>query len=272
MTYKGRLGNKLGEYCVGRIIAEGLRFDLDAAPIPGFPNVRSLGDPVRPATEPSQCIGEHRIDIGRIVSDKTPRHIILNGFFQRYEYFRAHKTPIRDSWLVSDVGKTAAPDDLTIHVRAGDVWQINTPRRVHPEYHALPLSFYESILRSRRWSKVTIVTEDRSDLMVQRLVARTGADVQSVSVLDDFNVMRASSNLVLSVSSYAWWAGWLSDARRIFFPVAGIFDQARVQRRRAASQQDLWVDDEPRYIAMRPVAVDRQWTGTEEDRQRLLNS
>ena len=75
---------------------------------------------------------------------------------------------------------------------------------------------------------------------------------QSGSKLEDFNALRASSNLVLSVSSYAWWAGWLSKASQVFFPVVGFFDQARARQRPPDWQQDLWVDDEPRYLAIGP--------------------
>jgi hypothetical protein len=272
VTYRGRLGNNLSEYCVGRIIAEHLGFNLRAAPIPGFPNVKSLGVPVGEPIDPCQRLDGHRIDLARILSDRSPRHIVLSGFFQRYEYFRPYKTVIRDGWLAGDAAEAAGLDELTIHVRAGDTWRIGTQRAVHTEYHALPFSFYRSIVRSRRWSRVTVVTDDPSDPMVRKLADDTSGEVQSGSVLDDFNVMRASANLVLSVSTYAWWAGWLSNARQIFFPVAGIFDEERVRLKNAAWQQNLWVDDEPRYQAIRPKGVEGPWTGSEDDRQRLLNS
>jgi hypothetical protein len=116
------------------------------------------------------------------------------------------------------------------------------------------------------------VTEDRNDPMVRKLVVAYDAELRSGSELEDFNALRASANLVLSVSSYAWWAGWLSNASQIFFPIAGIFDQVRARQRPLAWQQDLWVDDEPRYVAIRPAGLTGAWTGSEEERQRLLNS
>ncbi len=272
VLYQCRLGNNLAQYCIGRILAEELGFDLQAPSIPGFPNVQTLGGGVS-VPGPRQVIEGHRMDLDGILADCTPRRIIVNGFFQRYEYYQPYKSQIRDSWLIGDAYEHSAPDDLTIHVRAGDVWQSNCLlERVHPDYHTLPFSFYDTIIRSRRWGRVTVVTEDRYDPMVQKLVARFDAEVRSGNALEDFNILRASSNLVLSVSSYSWWAGWLSDARQIYFPVAGFFDQERARRRPVAWQQDLWVDDEPRYIATRPSGVSNIWTGTEAERQRLLNS
>jgi len=38
VRYKARLGNNLFQYCLGRILAEELAFELHAQAIPGFPN------------------------------------------------------------------------------------------------------------------------------------------------------------------------------------------------------------------------------------------
>jgi len=99
-----------------------------------------------------QVIGGHRIDLDRILTYRTPRRIVVRGFFQRYEYYQPHKDLIRNTWLVSNSCEQSAPDELTIHVRAGDIWKGGLhPRTVHPEYHALPFSFYDGIVRSKRW-------------------------------------------------------------------------------------------------------------------------
>ena len=37
VRYKGRLGNNLFQYCLGRILSEALGFALQANAIPGFP-------------------------------------------------------------------------------------------------------------------------------------------------------------------------------------------------------------------------------------------
>ena len=123
VLYPCRLGNNLAQYCIGRILAEGLGFNLQASEIPGFPNVQPLRIGVSQTLGPPHVIEGHRIDLDGILADRTPRRIIMNGFFQRYEYYQPYKNRIRDSWLVSGAYERSAPDDLTIHVRAGDVWQ-----------------------------------------------------------------------------------------------------------------------------------------------------
>jgi hypothetical protein len=44
VRYKGRLGNNMFQYCLGRILAEGLGFALKADPIPAFPSTAQYVD------------------------------------------------------------------------------------------------------------------------------------------------------------------------------------------------------------------------------------
>ena len=128
----GRLGNRLTQYCMGRIVATALGFDLWCPTIPGFPNVQESAKDASPQTARLQFVGGHRIDLAGILADKTPRRIVMRGFFNRYEYYRPHKDLIR-KWLVSGSYEQSPPDELTIHVRAGDIWKGDRdPRRFIP--------------------------------------------------------------------------------------------------------------------------------------------
>ena len=164
------------------------------------------------------------------------------------------------------------PDDLTIHIRTGDVWvkgcqaafqqgRLPRPRLPGVEYHTLPFSFYARLIEHRRWRAIHVVTEDATDPMVQKLAARFGAGIKSGGVMEDFNFLRASHNLVLSVSTFAWWAGWLSGTSRVYYPVLGFLDPARARLRRPKAQQDLWVSDEDRYWPVAVPAPEGHWGG-----------
>jgi hypothetical protein len=277
LAFRGRLGNRLTQYCVARRIATELGFGLSSEPIPGFPNAVALGPSWR---WHFRFLGKesidtaHDLDLEAIVKNRRPRIIDLRGMFLRYEFVRPYKEAIRSSWLLSGACRPHQADDLTIHVRGGDIWRMGPRRRRHvcSEYHALPFSFYSEIIRERHWRRIYVVTADKLDPMVHKIVDTFGAEVVSGDVLDDFNFMRSSQNLVMSVSSFAWWAGWLSDARRIYYPLAGLLDPERGARRPMPWRQNLWVFDEPRYIAIKPRMREADWSGTEEDRMSLLNS
>jgi hypothetical protein len=271
----GRLGNHVAQYCIGRILASELDRHLVSESKPGFPNVSCvLKGPVEISVEGEVLeLTGHRLDLAELRRQPLPDVMVIKGHFLRYENFQPHKTAIRESWLVSDRAIEKMPADvLTIHVRSGDIWKIRTKRVIHAEMHALPFSYYEEIVSSRPWSRILVVSEDAGDPMVQKLASRFGAEVRSGSPLDDFNQLRASANLVLSVSSFAWWAGWLSQAQRIYYPVVGLFDPDRQRLRPFERQPDFWVSDEERFIAIRPPDVTGDWRGGEDDRQRLLDS
>ncbi len=273
--HEGRLGNHLAQYCIGRLLASELDRDLVSESKPGFPNVGCvLKGPIDSSVggEILELTG-HRLDLTELRRQPLPDLLVIKGHFLRYENFHPYKTAIRESWLVSDRAIEKLPADvLTIHVRSGDIWKISGKRRVKADYPALPFSYYEEIVSSRLWSRILVVSEDAGDPMVQKLASRFGAEVRSGSPLDDFNQLRASANLVLSVSTFAWWAGWLSHAQRIYYPVAGLFDPDRQRLRSFEWQHDFWVGDEDRYIAIRPPDVTGDWRGEEDDRQRMLDS
>jgi hypothetical protein len=276
VPFRGRLGNRLAQYCVGRILASELDFDLYADSIAGFPGVQPIGTTSLGDLAPASILqlSGHRVDLAAVLRDRARfQYVLLRGHFLRYENFRPYKRSIREAWLASaSIRRRADDDELTVHIRSGDIWQSNVGGAVHPEYHALPFSYYDAIVASQRWRRITVVTDDPQDPMVRKLARERDAEVHSGDHVTDFAHLRASANLVLSVGSFSWWAGWLSDAARIYFPLAGLFDPARASQRQFHMQPNLWVDDEPRYHAIRVTGLDRSWTGTEEERHRLLNS
>lgn len=95
VPYRGRLGNRLAQYCAGRILAHELQLDLHAAPIPEFPNVQPLGERDLGAWDSGAVLDlrGHRLDVAAIVRARSRfRHVLVRGHFLRYENFRAPST------------------------------------------------------------------------------------------------------------------------------------------------------------------------------------
>ena len=87
VRYEGRLGNNLFQYCLGRILAEKKHYELKADPIPGFPGTCTAVHGCSFET-PAVCLSGHKLDFNRLIHDKEPARIILEGLFQNYEYYR----------------------------------------------------------------------------------------------------------------------------------------------------------------------------------------
>jgi len=214
VKYCGQIGNQLFQYCLGRIIAERLGFELFAPPIPGFPGTFEKVSGANYRKMQTATYRGQTIDMTSILADKSPRHIILEGYFQRYEYFQEHETVIKKVWLkLPDDSIPLQPvEDVLVHVRRGDY--------LTKYYWALlPFSFYTRLLDSMMPATVRIVTDSPDDPFVRRLAQRYVAPVTSGDPLTDFALLASSRNIILSQSTYAWWAGYLSSAARVYYPI-----------------------------------------------------
>jgi len=103
-----------------------------------------------------------------------------------------------------------------------------------PTYHTLPTQFYAKSLRrieelnGRPLRKIVVVHGPCCDREVAEVRAELEKDwgdaefvMQSAGRCEDFIAMYAARNLVISVSTFAWWAGFLGRGefeKRVFYP------------------------------------------------------
>ena len=211
VRYKARLGNNLFQYCFGRILAEGLGFALHAAPIAGFPNTaNTVAGAMHEA--PEQILTGHKVDIAAILADRNPRRIVLEGWFQRRDYYAPYRAKIRQ-WLAFDPA-IRTPDlkpDLVVNVRRTDYVQLGW---------ALPFSFYrEAIERTLpAGGQLWIVTEDRHDPFLRNFAAWQPRYFDG-SALEQMLFMTRAPRLVMSQSTFSWWSAFLGDMEKIVCPL-----------------------------------------------------
>jgi hypothetical protein len=168
-----RLGNNLFQYCLGRIIAEALDYELVCvwpgspasvahhertsglwATLPGlsahFPNapLHLTGKRVLVPQE-RYVFGERNwsgqgLPLRTILACRDDRRIVLSGFFQRMEYYTPHRDKIR-TWLrPSLVNSDFSPriTDAVVNIRRGldyfvDSWVLS------PDYYVQALDALE---------------------------------------------------------------------------------------------------------------------------------
>tara|TARA_R110000824_G_scaffold14858_6_gene62902 strand:+ start:908 stop:1744 length:837 start_codon:yes stop_codon:yes gene_type:complete len=170
-------------------------------------------------------------------SDFT-KDIILSDYFQNYQYYKNHKSLIRSllyKLYQRQLDEYPSPKDVVAHYRGTDIHL-----QVPPEY-------YIQILKNEEYDKFYIVTEDPNNPRVQYLRNSINSQkpnsviIRSSSVVDDFLFLLHANRIIMSVSTFAWMSAWLSDARKIYFPIDNYLYSKRGDKR-------LIVDDEPRYI------------------------
>ncbi len=246
VKYIDRLGNNLFQYCFGRIVAEKLGYKLKAVPIPGFPNTgtevrghdfSSLPQKTLLGDEP-QKTRRQQVDLRTILSDKQNRNILIEGYFQRYEYYKEYKEIIRNDWLLMDAPaeKDVDPDDVFVYIRRGDFVRLG---------YALPFSYYEGALQAvGKCKDIYIGTDNIKDPFLalfkkyKPIICHTTHDP-----LKDFVFMMSFNKIIQSASSFSWWASFLSKAEAIYTP-APFFGHWSGEY----PGVDLTVDDEARYV------------------------
>ena len=213
VVYGCRLGNNLFQYCLGRIFAEELGFCLDADPVPGFPGTR-MPVPGARYEEPQEQLTGHRVDFERILSDPTARRLVLDGWFQRQEYYRPYQHRIRQ-WLFLDRDVQVPAlntNDVVVHVRRTDYFDSGW---------LLPFAYYaEGIERIRRaGGTVWIVTDDPHDPYLRRF-GRWRPTIVRGTPLEHFALLLKAPRLVISHSTFSWWPAFINHEREIVCPVS----------------------------------------------------
>jgi hypothetical protein len=265
--WQGRLGNQLFEYALGRILAENLGYCLRCSPLEGFIVTQ---DDVPGSFIGSQVTltGQH-IDLSFVNNNKGKLGFILNGWFQRYEYYQPFKEKVR-GWFNRDRKRGSVelnPRDILIHIRRPQEGWIDTKvdylfkdgllriendevkcrpgmvpegQVIKANQDLLPFEYYAEILDSQFFDRLFIVTDCPSDPFLSYF-DRYHPQIISGEILDDFNIVRSASRIVMSMSTFSWWSAFLSDAECIYMPVP---DYAAWGPK---SPVDLKVTDESRY-------------------------
>lgn len=167
---------------------------------------------------------EETFEYNKIILPSKPT--LLRGYFQSKKYFMDYELEIIDFYRThlfrqKFVGRKEYernlfhPENVFAHVRLGD-YATNPITR---EYHGLLdeeyfLSAAEHMLGNHR--NLLIVTESEELLEVfYPSLSRMAHYVISNSALSDLFTLSSAKKLILSNSSFSWWAGFLSDAQVI---------------------------------------------------------
>jgi hypothetical protein len=175
---------------------------------------------------------------GRMNSGEI-RRLRYEGYGQRLENFpdRATCTAAFQAPAPGHRGVGYGADHLLCHVRADDLLLAE-----HAGYVLTPVAFYQEIVARTGLQPVFMGETDPSLYMARLRAALPQAQVlPKGDIVRDFEIIRQSKNIVVSCSTFAWLAAWLSDAERIILPVNGMLNP------RQAYGADLLPLDDPRY-------------------------
>lgn len=248
----GQWGNRIGEYVVARAVAEELDYGLQICPVmlqdnymhgSVFPNVVGLDYNVDAVKDlPLLRWSGHRYPVSEILAEQRPRVLHFDGYpFRNYEIIRSHKDDIRTNWLKTDESclghahQKPTVEDVVVHLRAyHGCGKDELPQQdiLTASFVDLPFEYYEHVLedmRTRRpWQKLWVCSRcGEDDPTFKHLQREYGAvlapetDSPWPTGTLDWLFLKHAHRLVMSQSTYAWWAAFLGDAVEIHYPLVG---------------------------------------------------
>jgi hypothetical protein len=242
----GRLGNNLFQYALGRIIAERFGMALNchqgafACHAEGgkpqatinatlntlarfFPNAplqldgRIVLDPVESyEVMPGSSWRGQTVNLSSILQNQSVRQIRLQGWFQRFEYYAPYRNRIWKWFHVNlnndPLSHAIRSSDVLVSIRRGADFAMNG--------WILPLSYYDDILSSLPELGQVYVCGTGVDDSIKRGLAKYNPIYCEGAPIEHFAFITKFRQIILSNSTFAWWAAFLSNATRIFAPRA----------------------------------------------------
>jgi hypothetical protein len=248
VTLRGGLGNNLFQYALGRIVAEHHGLALHCIREPAItdelvamfgpsadsgPEV-SLESAARyfadvqldiPGTEISTPVddiaekygpewGGQTVDLAAMLADPAPRQIRLLGFFQRYEYFDAFEDRIRSWFRISGpADRHAIRDrDVLVNIRRGFDYGLRG--------WTLATTYYTTLLERLEGVGRVYVCGTCIDERVRTALSPYDPIYVDGTPMEHFSLITRFNRIILSNSTFAWWAAYLSRATEIYSPTS----------------------------------------------------
>jgi hypothetical protein len=215
-VFAQRLGNVLFQYVHARLHALKIGSAFESPPLPS----------------PFQGVATHVEASGTVCAalETVPDHHMFPMDASLWRTLPGGGCDLVRSWLGGSFEKLSREaGTVAIHVRLGDILLGH-----NPAYRPLPMSFYWVALRAIEQARsgllqVCLVTSPADAthpifLRMLSLIREWGyaTEVQSSSLADDMARMASAEWLILSVSTFSWWAAFLGTCK-VVYPRFGLF-------------------------------------------------
>ena len=158
----------------------------------------------------------HFIDI-----DFPVRPFVIDGYFQSPKYFEKNLVPIK-SFLKNEICKSTDiikfSNVPTFHIRGGDYLNQQVSKVMNLDRAVYLRNACELLGNPVR---INLVSDDKKyaeSLMKKSLPNSEINWVGTFNLFDDFVQIMLSSEIVISNSTFSWWAAFLSDSKNIVAP------------------------------------------------------
>lgn len=201
----GSHGNKLFQYAFGRLLAEKSGFELVGDLNSPLIKESKYTGKIMYATEPiiindRYCKGKNLIP--KKFEGKT---YLLDGYFQNMEYFRNRE--LIKSFFEYEKPLQFHDGIIVLHLRLKDYYK---------HKYILKPEYYTDILDKENFDKIFIVTDDPLDENYLSHFNKYPHSIIHGEIKQDFLAIMSGKRIILSNSSFSWWAVYLGDYKQIW--------------------------------------------------------
>jgi hypothetical protein len=161
-------------------------------------------------------------------------HIISNGYYQKYSYWKNHKEKVK-TYFDDFISTNEFYDEnkVAIHLR-------NCPL---DKRFKLPEKYYIDSIEKIGAPEVYLYADNfgRYEELL-KLLEPYNPKLMETNEPDTFKDLTKYKNIICSQGSFSFWVGFLSKANKIIYPIASYFPNAKND-----NNIDYIVDDEDRY-------------------------
>ena len=221
LHYVGRFANCLFIYAFGRIIAENNGLRLKTPWIGEVSN--QFGDVHGEIIHINPCKdGTNGEDVQQTTLDDNSsveciddnfhgKNVYVNGYMQNHLYYDKRKAQIK-SWMELPVVESGHENDIAVHIRLDDYSKTKGCSIISPKWYLDILDQPEN-----RGKQVYVVVDKvKSSWEIDYMNNFGNYKIISDTAKRDFHFLRSFGTLIISNSSFAWWAAYLGEAKRIF--------------------------------------------------------
>jgi hypothetical protein len=137
-----------------------------------------------------------------------PNHVELRGYFQSEKYFH-EISPILREFMREKLRPEFLDDSINLHIRLGDYYYNEATKRIHG---VMSQSYFLAALGELNSPNSKISLHTDSPELINPLYPKLSeiANICRLSPFETFRRLSGSKYLIISNSTFGWWAGWIS--------------------------------------------------------------
>lgn len=236
-------GNRLIQQCFARALASKLDYALTASNVPWVTSLGSFNPTGTKINSPEVFISHksdmrHKVDMNELI-DLAPCKFRIHSYLEYYPNIEEFSDQIKKDWVVipNKYNRTKLFDletrfktiingkivstnvdhitsrDIVLSVRLGRDYL-----KQH-KYRLLLGDYFKIVLDNVDYDRLFITSQDPYNTILNDLWEYNPIFLDHISPIHTLNFVRLFNKIVISQSTYSWWAAYLSDADEIYFPI-----------------------------------------------------